>query len=177
MTYDFNILVSHEWADYYAARQEIRSLLKEFGDPTPEIKRTAARGLAGVKTILESRRVIALLSQKYAIDVVAINYTLKWIPVDLWRDSTSIESIKQALGTLTDRILPNEKWMMHVEKRRYSLFHKSELIKELACVFTQKVDLKSPDKIVWIELIGKEAGIAIIRPSEIFSLYRAAQGA
>ena len=175
LTYDFNLLVSHEWAHHYAARQEIRSLLAEFGDTAPEISRTSARGLTGVRTILDSRRVISLVAAKYATDLIAINYTLKWIPIDVWCDSSNIESIRQALIALAGNILPEEKWMMHLEKRRYSMFHKADLIIGLADVFKQKVDLTNPDKVVWIELIGREAGIAIIRPSEIFSLYRAAQ--
>lgn len=175
MTYDFNMLVSYQWADYYVARSEIHKLLSDFGDPNAVIKRTAARGLAGVKTTLDSREVIALLSKRYSVDIAAINYTLKWTPVDLWCDSTTIESIRQGLATLAEKILPEEKWMMHVEKRRYSLFHKADLIKELAGMFKQKVDLRNPDKIVWIELVGKEAGISIIKPSEIFSLFRASR--
>ena len=176
LPYDFNLLVSHQWSDYYVASQEIRSLLSEFGDSKPLIRRTAARGLAGVKTSLDSRQVIGLLREKYSTDIVAINYTLKWIPLDLWCDSNSLESMKEGLANLADRISKDEKWMMHVEKRRYSTLHKSELIKELADVFAQKVDLHNPDKIVWIEIIGKEVGISILQPSEIFSLFKAAEG-
>jgi tRNA acetyltransferase TAN1 len=177
LTYNFNLLVSHEWSNYSLAKQEILRLLAEFGDNDPKIGRTIAKGLSGVNTTLESRGVIASLKQKFASDKLAVNFTLRWTPVDLWCDAGTVESMKQALSTLANKILPGEKWMMHVEKRRYAAHHKAELIKELADLIHEKVDLKNPDKIVWIEIVGKQAGISIITPSEIFSLHKSVTNA
>ncbi len=158
------------------AKQEILRILVECGDNNPRIKRTIARGLSGVRTSLDTRQVIASLKQKFASDRNTIRFTFKWIPIDLWCDSSTLESIKQALSTLSKKILPGEKWMMHVEKRRYVSYHKAEIIKELASLIHEKVDLKNSDKIVWIEIVGKQAGISIITPSDIFSLSRALTG-
>jgi tRNA acetyltransferase TAN1 len=152
------------------AKQEIFRILSEFGDSNPKIKRTIAKGLSGVSTTLDSRQVIGLLKKKFGLDRFSVNFTLKWTPVDLWCDSDSIESMKQAVSAMAYKILPSEKWMMHIERRRYTAYHKTEIIKELAQVINEKVDLRNPDKIIWIEIVGKQAGISVIRPFEVFSL-------
>ena len=58
---------------------------------------------------------------------------------------------------------------MTIEKRRYTQRHKTEIIKEIAELINQKVDLKNPDKILGIDVIGKYAGISLLKPKEIFS--------
>lgn len=173
LSYDFNLLVSHDPRSYYLARQEIFRILEECGDDNPKISRTIAKGVTGVKTSLNNREVIALLKEKFASQRNIFRFTAKWTPIDLWCDASNLEPLKRALSSLTDKILPGEKWMMHVEKRRYVTHHKAEIIKELASAIQEKVDLRNPDKIVWIEIVGKQAGISIITPSEVFSLYRA----
>jgi len=58
---------------------------------------------------------------------------------------------------------------MTVEKRRYTRYHKIEIIKELAELIDKKVDLENPDKILRIEIIGKYAGLALLKPKDVFS--------
>ena len=80
--------------------------------------------------------------------------------------------MRQSLSVLADQIKSGEKWMMHVEKRRYTLYHKADIIAGLADLVNEKVDLNNPDKIVWLEIVGKQTGMAVIRPGDIFSLSR-----
>ncbi len=169
MTYNFNLLVSHEWGNSFPARQEILSLLREFGDEHPFIGRTIAKGLLGVKTELNNRSVIKSLIAKFTIAPSSFQFTLKWVPIDRWCEST-IDAMKETLSTLQTEIHPGERWMMQVEKRRYTAHHKVEVIKELASLIDEKVDLEKPDKVVWVEIVGNQAGIAVVTPEDIFSL-------
>jgi len=93
---------------------------------------------------------------------------LKWVPVDVWTDS-SIESMKRVVVQLRGMIGEGEKWRMTVEKKRYTKHHKSEIISDLAELIDEKVDLKNPDKILRIEIIGKYAGMSILKSREVFS--------
>jgi tRNA acetyltransferase TAN1 len=172
LVYDFNLLVSHGWWSWYKARQEALGLLKEFGDDHALVSRTVARGLAGVKTVLNNRGVVASLTEKFSLDPSSVQFTLKWTPIDLWCEST-IESMKQSLASLKAKIEAGESWMMHVEKRGYTAHHSAEVIEELAVLIDEKVDLKNPDRVVWIEILGGQAGMSVIRPGEVFSLYKA----
>jgi len=90
------------------------------------------------------------------------------VPVDLWTNS-DIESLKTAVAQVKDKIEHGERWRMTVEKRRYTFYHKIDIIKALAELIDEKVDLKNPDKILRIDIIGKYAGISVLSPQEIFS--------
>lgn len=59
---------------------------------------------------------------------------------------------------------------MNVEKRRYTLYHKIDIIRELAQLINEKVDLENPDKIVRIDIIGKYAGVSVLTPKDVFSV-------
>lgn len=165
--YDFNLLVSCPWAAVGSAKHEIAYFLKILGDEEPVIKRTLARGIIGVKTRLDSREVVRKLKALFNKDPNGFQYTLKWVPVDLWTNS-DIESMRTAVEQVKDKIKHGERWRMTVEKRRYSLYHKIDLIKALAELIDEKVDLTNPDKILRIDIIGNYADVSVLSPNEIF---------
>lgn len=169
--YDFNLLVSCPWTETGKARREIFYFLGLLGDDSPFVQRTLARGVIGVKTKLDSRSVTRSLGSIFVKDTAAFRFTFKWVPVDLWV-SSDLESLKEAVEKIKDGIKSDETWRMTVEKRRYTLHHKIDIIKELADLIDAKVDLKNPRKILRIDIIGKYAGLSVIAPSEVFSTTR-----
>jgi len=169
--YDFNLLVSCPWTMIWRAKREIADILKLLGDENPIIKGTLARGIIGVKTCLDSREVIQSLQKLFIKDPLAFQYTLKWVPTDLWTYS-DMDSMKNAVINIREKIHEGERWRMTVEKRRYTRYHKMEIIKELAELIQEKVDLKKPDKIVRIDIIGKYTAVSVLSPNEIFSTTR-----
>ncbi len=172
MTYSFDLFVSYGLSDhrFSLARQEIRHILAMLGDKNPLVKRTIARGIAGVNSGLDCREVIKGLYEIYSKDSAIFRETIKWVPVDYWMKS-DLQSMANCLSSISKHtITKGEKWMMVVEKRRYSRYHKADIIKHLADLIGEKVDLKNPDKVVRIEIIGNNAGISVIRPNEIFSI-------
>lgn len=166
--YDFNLLVSCPWTMIWRAKREIADTLKLLGDEQPLIKHTMARGIIGVKTHLDSREVVQGLQKLFTKDPLALQYTLKWVPTDFWTNS-DMDSMKEAVLNIRVKIHEGERWRMTVEKRRYTRYHKIEIIKELAELIQEEVDLKNPDKIVRIDIIGKYAAVSVLSPNEIFS--------
>jgi len=166
--YDFNLLVSCPWTMTWKAKREIADFLKLLGDEHPVIKPTVARGIIGVKTRLDSREVVKGLQKLFIKDPMAFQYTFKWVPTDFWTYS-DIDSMKETVMNVKEKVHPGEKWRMTVEKRRYTQYHKIEIIKELAELIPEEVDLKNPDKIIRIDIIGKYAAVSVLTPSEIFS--------
>jgi tRNA acetyltransferase TAN1 len=166
--YAFNLLVSCSWGNYGRAKEEIVRILKTLGDENPIVRRTIAEGIIGVQTRLDSREVIHGLQRLFNEDPSLIQHTLKWVPVDLWTYS-DMESMKSAVKELGKGIEADEKWRMTVEKRRYTQFHRIEIIGELAELVDRKVDLEKPDKIIRIDIIGKYAGMSLLKPQDIFS--------
>jgi len=167
--HDFNLLVSCSWHNYREARGEIIHLLGVLGDKNPYVRSTIARGIIGVKTRLDSREVIRGLREIFNQDPLVIQHTFKWVPIDLWTPS-DIDSMKEVAKQLKNKIQKGEKWRMTVEKRRYTQHHKIDIIKEIAEIINEKVDLKNPDKILRIDIIGKYAGISLLKSKEIFSV-------
>lgn len=167
--YHFNLLVSCSWGAYKRAREEILRILSKLGDDEPFVKRTAARGIIGVRTSINSREAVRRLRGLFEEDPFILQHTLKWVPVDIWTPST-LYAMKEVVTQLRSRIHTGERWRMTVEKRRYTQHHKIEIIRELADLIDEEVDLENPDKILRIEIIGKYAGISVLTPKEIFSV-------
>jgi len=154
---------------YGDAKEEITRTLKMLGDEEPIVKPTFAEGIIGVKTRLDSREVIHELLKLFNEDPLVFQYTLKWVPIDLWVYS-DMDSMKKGVTELKNRIRAGEKWRMTVEKRRYTKHHRIEIIEEIAELIDEKVDLENPDKILRIDIIGKFAGISVLAPDEVFSV-------
>jgi tRNA acetyltransferase TAN1 len=141
-----------------------------LGDPSPVIERTIARGILGVRTSLDPRTVVAKLNELVAQNPNAINYVLKLRPVDLWTAPTMAD-LKVAVLSLKGQIMPGERWGMEVELRRFTTLHKMEIIEPLAELIEEKVDLRNPDKIVRIEILGNAASVSVLKPEDVFSLH------
>jgi len=167
--YDFNLLVSYSWGVYGRAKKEVVQVLEMLGDEGPLVKRTIAEGIIGVKTRLDSREVVRGLQRLFNEDPFALQYTLKWVPVDLWTLS-DMDSMKEAVRKLRNGIHEGERWRMTVEKRRYTQHHKIEIIRELAELIEETVDLENPEKILRVDIIGRYAGISVLTPQEVFSV-------
>jgi len=167
--YDFNFLISFPWGLYRRAKEEIMHILKMLGDEEPLVKPTIAEGIIGVKTRLDPREAVQGLRMLFDRDPLTFQHTLKWVPVDLWTRS-DMESMKEAVIKLRNKIQAGERWRMTVEKRRYTQYHKIEIIRELANLIDEKVDLENPDKILRIDIIGKYAGMSVLTPQDVFSI-------
>lgn len=150
------------------AADEVKRVLKELGDENPLVTRTLARGILGVRTSLDSRFVVRGVREMFEKEPWSVQYTLKLTPIDAWTTS-DMDSIREGVSDIKDRILKGEKWRMTVEKRRYTEHHKSEIIKDVAELIDEEVDLEKPDKILRIEIIGRYAGLSILKPDETFS--------
>jgi tRNA(Ser,Leu) C12 N-acetylase TAN1 len=96
-------------------------------------------------------------------------HACKWVPVEVWTYS-DLDSMKTAVKQLRDRINEGERWRMTVEKRRFTKYHKDEIIRELAELIDEEVDLENPDKILRNDIISKFAGISVLEPKDIFSV-------
>jgi tRNA(Ser,Leu) C12 N-acetylase TAN1 len=167
--YDYNLLVSHGRGLSSKARREILALLEELGDGEPRVERTLARGVLGVRTVLDPFDIVHRLRTLYKESPELFAYCLKWIPVDRWTFS-DIKSMKVVVEELRDKIGEDEKWRMTVEKRRYTILHSSEVIRELASLIDRKVDLEDYDKELRVDIFGRYAGLSVLRKGDIFSL-------
>jgi tRNA acetyltransferase TAN1 len=169
---DYNLLVSCKWRESRECRREILSLLKELGDLNPQIRPTVARGIVGVKTALNPVEAVYRLKDLFKVNPEKFVYAQKIVPVLNWCEADG-DSMKEVVNKIKSEIKPGEKWRIEIEKRRYTKYHKIEIIKILAELIKEKVDLRKPDKILRIDIIGNRAGISVLKPTEIFSIVKA----
>lgn len=166
-----DLLVSYQRGRFFAARREARDILRKFGDPHAAMERTSVMGIAIAHTSLDNREVIRKCKDLFKTSPApAFQFAIKWVPVDFWCDTT-LESMKQVIEEkVRDAIGENETWGMKVEKRRWQKYHTIEIIQYLATGIKRKVNLRSPDKIVHIDVLGNRTAISLLTPGEMFSI-------
>lgn len=149
------------------ACREMKSLLSELGDDSPRVEISEVSGLIFGLTKLDPISVPQLLSKIVNSDPWKVHLIQRYIPIQEVTE-TSIDSIVDAAKKLSGLIGKKERFKVMIEKR-HSEIDSKELIEKVAALFSQKVDLENPDKIVLIEIVGKVAGLSIIKPQDIFS--------
>jgi tRNA acetyltransferase TAN1 len=95
-------------------------------------------------------------------------YVLKVIPIHEVVPA-NLEEIAAASRKLASKIGAEEKFKVEVEKR-YTSLHRAEIIEAVAREVNRKVDLKHPDKVLLIEVLGSKAGVSLLKPSDILSV-------
>lgn len=163
-----DLLVSYGWSRFGAAKHEIRKTLERFGDAHAQVERTSVHGIALVHTALAGREVIRRCRELFHSEFV-FAYATKWVPVDYWCDTDLAAMRKLVEENVRARIGANETWGMKVEKRRSRRYHTHDVVAYLAPAIDRKVDLDHPDKLVRIDILGRQTAVSVLRPGEIFS--------
>lgn len=164
-----DLIVSYYWNQFFAARREVIRVLREFGDSAPQVERTSVAGIAIVHTSLDNRLVVEKCKEEFAHGK-EFRFAIKWVLVDFWCETT-LESMKETIEReVLPRIGENETWGMKVEKRRWHEYHSIDIIRYLAVAINRKVNLDDPDKLVRIDVVGKQTAISVLRPGETFSI-------
>jgi tRNA acetyltransferase TAN1 len=165
---DFNLLVSSARGTEIEANHEIRYLLRELGDPSPTTDFAPVSGLTVAKTILEPVKVISGLRSVLKYRPWQFRYILKVKPVEQVVPC-EISAIGAAVVKRVRKVRSNETFRVSLEKRRNRVSSK-EIIDAVASQVPRKVELRNPDKIVLIEVIGNIAGVSVISPTSILGI-------
>lgn len=166
-----DLIVSYPWGCFRKLRKEVIAILAQIGDPVPLVDRTAVFGIAFVRTALDNRRVIQHCRALWQeAGLTNFQYAIKWLPVDYWCD-TDLDIIKELIDSkLKDQIDPEQTWGMVVKRRRYQKHHTIEIIRYLAQDIDRKVNLSTPDRIIWVDMLGRQTAVALLQREEIFSI-------
>ncbi|MBI4018083.1 MAG: THUMP domain-containing protein [Candidatus Aenigmarchaeota archaeon] len=163
-----NLLVTYEPAHRSRAMQEVRLLLEEI-DEKAEFEESDSEGVF-LLSVSDSKHVVRRLAGLCNDDPEKFKYTQRWVPLEKWV-SSDVEQIATALAEMNDRIDDGEKWKMDLAKRGYDSLSTTELIKRLTeSIDKPKVDLKNPDKIVKVEILGSKAAIALLNSGELLEV-------
>lgn len=103
-----------------------------------------------------------------------LTHTYHWIPVDRWVRAT-VEDMTEAARELAEGIDENERWMMHMHKRRHDMSSEELVLALTEPISKGKVDLTRPDKIIAVEVLGGMAGMSLVTREEIIDANRLRQ--
>lgn len=165
---DFNLLLSSARGTEAEANHEIVYLLRELGDKSPTTDFAPVSGLTVAKTVLDPIRVVQALRRVLKYRPWQFRYILKVKPVEQVVPC-DVSSIGAAVVERARKVEADETFRVSVEKRR-SKVSSREIIDSVASKIPRKVELRNPDKIVLIEVIGNIAGVSIISPNGILGI-------
>ncbi len=166
-----NLLVTYDPSHRGIAEAELKEAFSRIGERY-DLSQTEVEGLFKVKTE-DARRVVRKLSDLLRREHQMLSTTHKYIPIDAWCKS-EVPEMQKVIKALVPNIGNSERWKMSINKRHWDKMHGSELIMKLTSVVDRpKVDLDKPEKIVQVEIIGKEAGIALLRAEELLDVPQA----
>lgn len=149
-------------------REEITRILGVEGDDNPEVIMTKISGILTVNTSVDTIDFIKKVRSSIIDEPWGIRYISRIIPIQNVVD-TKIDEIKKSIENISYKINSDEKYMIEIEKRNSNI-SSQEIISSIAKIFTNKVSLEYPDKIVLIEILGSKTGISIIRKSDVLSI-------
>lgn len=171
MLRDFNLLASTSRGNERPMCNELLYLLKEeLGDNEVVVGKTGVRGLVAAKTTMNPVQVIEKFREILKERPYEFRFALRIIPIQQVLP-TDLEQIKNAANELAKKIGEKESYRVTIEKRFTSL-HSQEFIAAAASDIKRKVDLKNPDWVMLIEVLGGFTGLSLLKPNEILAVVR-----
>ena len=166
---EFNLLVSTPRGREHDACSELWFLLGELGDERAEVDTTPVKGLIWARTQLDPFEVVKGLRRMLAERPEEFRVVQRIIPIERVVGTDLNEIARAAQELALAKIEPGEKFRITVEKRHTEL-GTMDVIKAVAEGIDRPVDLRNPDKIVLIEIVGGLTGISVIKPDDILSV-------
>ncbi|MDH5568746.1 MAG: THUMP domain-containing protein [Nitrosopumilus sp.] len=148
--------------------EELRNILKEYGDSDANIIVTNMSGILTAETKLDPVDVVKKMKEMLLDEPWSIRYCLRIIPIQRIVE-TKIEEIEKIIIEDSKQILDTETYRISIEKRNSNI-SSQEIISRIANKIKNKVSLEFPDKIILIEILGNKTGISVLKKADILSV-------
>ena len=167
----FNLIATTSRGNERPMCNELLYLLKdELGDVEARVAKTKIRGLIVGKTTLDPFEVIEKFRVVLKERPYEFRYALRILPIEKVVP-TNLEEIKRATSELATKIGETDSFRVTVEKR-YTDLHTKDLIETAAEDVKQEVNLKDPDKILLIEVLGALTGLSVLKSTDILAVVK-----
>lgn len=152
------------------AKEEVRYILREFGDEEADVRITNMSGILTANTYLDPLQVIKYIREKIVDEPWSVRYSLKIVPIEEVVE-TEYNSISDALSKMTEKIKQDETYRISIKKRN-STISSNEIISKIAPQINRKVDLEHYDWNVVVEIMGGITGLSVIKDDNILSVVK-----
>jgi tRNA acetyltransferase TAN1 len=168
---DFNLLATTMRGNERSMCNELLYMLKEeLGDVQAQTAKTKIRGLIVGKTSLDPVEVVGKFRNILTERPYEFRYALRIVPIQIVV-RTDLSEIKKSTQELASKIGENQSFRVTVEKR-FTEFHSIDIIEAAAGDLNRRVDLKNPDWILQIEILGRLTGISLLKPNDVLAVVK-----
>ncbi len=146
---------------------ELENLFHIYGDTEVRISAANISGIVMGYSLMDPLGFPSFLREKLRNTPWEIRYLLRFIPIEKVVPS-DMGSIRDVSIRLLWKLQTSDTVKILVEKRHTNL-RSMDLINEIGPFLKAKVDLTNPDWVLVIEILGKYAGISLVKHDSIFS--------
>ncbi len=165
---DANLLVTYEPSHAGRAKEELMAALHAAGDEG-KLMDSDIEGVFLVKTKNNPKETVKKIAHE-SRGSGKLRHTFNWVPIEKWC-SSSVEEMTEVMKEFDSRIPASKKWKMDLTKRKYDKLTTIDLIMKLTdSINKPNVDLKNPDLIVKVEIIGNRAGCSLLHKDELLNV-------
>lgn len=149
------------------AANEISEILQLGGDDKSEVDVSEFSGIITVNTLLNPFEVVSQIRKKILDEPWSVRYCHRFIPIQETTNAVLAE-IVAAVQKHVNIMKPDESYRITIEKRGSGL-SSNEIIDAVAKIIHNKVSLEKFDWNVLIEVLGKIAGVSILKEQDMVS--------
>ncbi len=165
----YNLLVTFHGNQKGHSELEVRERMKELGAYVERLETCEVEGVFLILVGGDTKVLVSQLKRLCHEDPVGFQYTHHWVPIERWVPSNKDEIRKNAVE-IGKGIGAEESWMMHLHKR-----HMAEHYDDLISYLTEPlnrghVDLSDPDRILAVEILGKNTGMSLLTRHELLDV-------
>lgn len=165
----YNLLVTFHGNQKGHSEREVRERLTELGAYVERLETCEVEGVFLIQAGGDAKVLVSQLKRLCHEDPVGFQYTHHWVPIERWMPSDK-EEIRRNAVELGKNIGPDETWMMHLHKRHMTE-HYDDLIAYLTDPLNRgRVELTDPDKILAVEILGKNTGMSLLNRHEMLDV-------
>lgn len=163
---DANLVVTYDPTHATRARAEVEELL---GDSSPKFMESEFEGVFLLRVNGDAKKIVSKLTQTCQEEPYKFKYTHKWVPVEKWCP-TNMQDMGRLVGEMNEKIGMTESWKMELGKRGHDFDTVDLIMKLTEHVSRPKVDLKNPQKIIKVEIIGDRTGVSLLGRDEYLNV-------
>jgi tRNA(Ser,Leu) C12 N-acetylase TAN1 len=163
---DANLLVTYDPAHAARAEDEVRGVLGAVGEAAKFLK-SDIEGVFLLYTVKDPKAIARELRKYGKANKGQFRYTYHWVPIEIWVKS-DFAAIGKVLSGFDKKMDPAKSWKLDVVKRHFEKASVTDLILKLTeHIDKPKVDLKKPDVVVKVEILGDKTGCSLLSADEL----------
>jgi len=164
-----NLIITFDPNHAGLAKEEAKKIISEIGQEA-EFEEIEVPGVFEVK-VDDPKELVKKARELCQENPDMFEKTFKWIPIEKWC-SSDVSDMQETIVSLIERIDKDDKWKLDLGKRKYDMPTNELIIKLTDPIDRPHVDLKNPDKIVEVQIIGNKAGISILNADEFLDVQK-----